>query len=68
MRALAKHVGLSGTRVSQLLSVLDLHEDILAAIDAPDEEAPKVAEKDLRGIARLAKEKQVREWRKLSER
>ena len=65
VRALARHAGLSGTRVSQLLGLLDLHDDIIAAIDVPQEEAPKVTEKELRGIARMEERGQVREWRKL---
>lgn len=65
VRALAKHVGLSGTRVSQLLSLLDLAPEILAAITAAGEQELGVTEKELRVIARMEERKQVGEWRRM---
>lgn len=63
IRAIGKHEGLSGTRVSQLLGLLDLHPDIVTVIDVPEEEAPKVTEKELRVIARMEQGRQMREFR-----
>ncbi|MFZ5480661.1 MAG: hypothetical protein ACOZNI_28115 [Myxococcota bacterium] len=64
VRALARSVGLSGTRVSQLLSLLDLAPEILAAIEAAGEGELGVTEKELRGIARMEERGQMREWRR----
>lgn len=61
-----KHHGLSGTRVSQLLGLLDLAPESLAAIEAAGEEELGVTEKELRRIARLPEARQIREWRKLT--
>lgn len=61
IRALAKHHGLSGTRVSQLLGLLDLAPEILAAMEAAREEELGVTEKELRRIARLEVRVQLRE-------
>jgi hypothetical protein len=65
VRALARHAGLSGTRVSQLLGLLDLAPEILAAIEAAGEQELGVTEKALRVIARMEERVQVREWRQL---
>ena len=62
---IARHEGMSGTRVSQLLSLLDLHPDILAAIDAAGDDELGVKEKELRVIARLPEGKQMREWKRV---
>ncbi len=59
IRALARHHGLSGTRVSQLLGLLDLAPDIFEAIEAAGEDLG-ITEKELRKEERV----QVREWRK----
>ena len=46
--------GLSGARVSQLLNLLHLAPQIIAALDVPDDECPKgVSKKEVRAIARL---------------
>jgi len=66
--AIGKHEGMSGTRVSQLLGLLDLHPDIIVAIDVPVEEAPGVTEKELRVIARMGEREQMREWRAVARR
>ena len=68
VRAIGKHQGLSGARVSQLLNLLDLHPDIIAAIDVLPEDAPPVNERELRTVARLPEDKQVREWKRLLKR
>lgn len=64
--AIGRHEGMSGTRVTQLLGLLDLHPEILAAIEAAGEDELGVKEKELRVIARMAEGKQLREWRKAS--
>ncbi len=64
--AIGRHEGMSGTRVTQLLGLLDLHPEILAAIDAAGDENLGLKEKKLRVIARLPEGKQLREWRKAS--
>jgi hypothetical protein len=64
--ALAREEGISRSRVTHLLNLLDLHPAILAAIDVPLEQEPPVNEFDLRGIAvHLDKQRQLREWRAL---
>jgi hypothetical protein len=64
MTALAMAEGVSVSRVSQVLNLLDLHPEIIAAIDVPPEREPPVTERELRGIAViLDKERQIREWR-----
>jgi hypothetical protein len=66
MTELAMSEGVSVSRVSQLLNLLDLHPDIIAAIDVPPEREPPVTERELRGIAViLDQERQMREWRRL---
>lgn len=62
---LGRHIGMSGARVSQILGLLDLAPEIIKAIDVPEEQAPKVKERELRRIARLPVSKQMREWRAL---
>ncbi|MEQ1502912.1 MAG: hypothetical protein ABMB14_11815 [Myxococcota bacterium] len=59
---LARHAGMSGSRASQLLNLLELHPEILAAIEHG--EAAGVSEPELRKIARMRdKPDQLREWR-----
>jgi hypothetical protein len=66
MTELAMSEGVSVSRVSQLLNLLDLHPDIIAAIDVPPEQEPPVTERELRKVAViLDKERQTREWRVL---
>ncbi len=59
VRALARHAGLSGTRASQLLGLLDLAPGILAAIEAAGGQELR------RRIARMEERGQLREWRRL---
>ncbi len=67
MTELAMSEGVSVSRVSQLLNLLDLHPDIIAAIDVPQEREPSVTERELRKIAViLDKDRQIREWRRLN--
>ena len=69
MADLARHEKVSAARVSQLLNLLDLAPEILAAIDVPPGEEPAVTERELRGIAvMLDHGRQMREWRRLSSR
>ncbi len=53
IRAIGKHQGLSGARVSQLLNLLDLQPDIVAAIDVLPEDGLPVNERELRTVARM---------------
>lgn len=54
--------------MSQWLSLLDLHPEIIAAIDVLPEDAPPVNERELRTAERMPEDKQVREWKRLLKR
>lgn len=45
--------GITGGRASQLMNLLLLAPDIIAALDVPKERAPRLSERELRRIARL---------------
>jgi hypothetical protein len=61
---LGRHVGLSASRVGQLLNLADLHPEILAEIDHGD--AVRISESALRRLAQLTdKAAQLEAWRQV---
>ncbi len=50
---LAKTEGVTAQRVSQLLNLLLLAPEIIVALDVPKEEAPRLAEREIRRLARI---------------
>lgn len=52
--------GITGGRASQLMNLLLLAPDIIAALDVPKEQAPRLSERELRRIARLFEHEEQR--------
>lgn len=57
---LAATEGVSAPRASQLLNMLLLAPDIIAALDVPKEQAPQLAEREVRRLARIVDHEEQR--------